>query len=147
MDELAASLGKEAVASFAGNDQNDQCWMVAIDDEHAVEIAEEPKSKCLMFAADLGQLSETASDNLPDLLLRYNHMAESNGGFHIALGPDRGLALMYKHPLEDLDQAKLFAVIQTVGEKRAAWAQIIATPEGTAPKTPSPDLPLGGVPV
>lgn len=146
-EELGSALGEGSVARFDDESENKlgPCWAVALDDEHAVEIAEDTASQSLVFAVDLGPLNRTPTERFFEILLRYNHLAESTGGVYMALGPDLGLALMYKHPVADLDTQRLFNLIRGLAEKRAVWTEIIALPEDRNIEAEIQNLPPNGI--
>lgn len=135
MNEVAAALPPGAMDHFpapeGGADGRD-AWAIAVADGHAVELAEDAASECLVFAVGAGRLEGPPSRAKLELLLRYNYLTDGNGGLSIALGPDQEVTLLYRHPLAELDASRVLAAVQVLAEQRAAWAELIAlAPEST----------------
>jgi len=153
MDEVAAALPPRALVHFpaAGAAQEDAggaesaggCWALAVGGGQVVEMAVDSAGRCLVFAALAGRVDGRKPEAKLELMLRYNHLTERNGGFSLAVGPTLDVAVIYKHPLAGLDATWLLASAEGVARQRALWAELIALPVESDPQQVMERLPEG----
>lgn len=105
-------------------------WLLVFSEQNQIEIAYDELMNRVVFSVDLGPARDDSGEDLYWLLLRVGYLWRENGGIRMAMDGEDHVAMLFEHPADSLDIARLQLFLTNFAAQAEQWRELIASEPG-----------------